>query len=959
MSTLFERVRRALAPDYELERELGGGGMGVVFVAWEPALKRRVAVKVLRPELATAVASERFRREGETLARATHPNVVVVHKADERAGLSLLVMELLAGSLADLLRDGPLPEPRALRIGRRLLDGLEHVHQLGVVHRDVKPANIFLRGDAPVLGDFGIAKDTGGGDATLTQSEQHPGTPAYMAPEQLAGGDVRPAADLYAAGAVLYEMLTGRRWAGVGDVRRANWSGVSGPVARVLQRALAYDPRDRWPDAAGFAGALRAARFRTAQRSLLALGAMSVAAVALAITFRPSPRPPAVSPVADVAVLPLRAAAADSAVSLKLAHAISEHLEQAFGDGSFQVTPMPLVAQWWGRTAAREVMPRSAFGELRAGRIAWGRLDREGPGYRVSVELLDSTGVSRPVASHPFQPGDEIDAGFTLAYAIIADLQPRRAREFRGSPLRTRNAAAVDSLLAGDRAFWRENWAAAERLYRASLALDSTLGPAWWGLYNVQRWRRGGFDVDLQRVQALYPRDFRPLDALLIAADLQSGPARLAGYEAAARAYPNHAYPWLLLGNELFHRGPLLGIGLDSAVTVLRTAAERDPYMAPVFSTMTWALIRLGRQAQARDALNRYAALASPFTQREFCFRCVLELAWVARFEPRQLDARLGEFFETPGGAGSMARSFRFGLSFGVPEAQVRVSGLMADAAADPEGRADALGGRAVGLLALGRISQALADLDSAARLTGSDELAIQAAEWRVVLPALGLPGFDSATRASGRDALRSRGSGTGPPASRARWALALDAFSRGDAAEGRRWSGLLDGDTAVAGLRALTAGFDAAAGGDTAEAVRRISGPDEVATHLNPGDPLARAVLHLARGAWLARAHPAAADRSWLWYENSNAAGWPAGPPQAAELDWALETYARYRRAVLAQATGQPARACTLLLDVVDRWKRADALYAPLRDRATGLRRPCGGGPSAGDSAARPGSAP
>jgi hypothetical protein len=946
MSTLFERVRRALAPDYELERELGGGGMGVVFVAWEPALKRRVAVKVLRPDLATAIAAERFRREGETLARATHPNVMVVHRAEERAGLSILVMELLEGSLADLLREGPLPEARALRVGRRLLDGLEHVHRLGIVHRDVKPANIFVRGDAAVLGDFGIAKDTTGPDATLTQPDQHPGTPAYMSPEQLAGGEVTPAADLYAVGAVLYEMLTGRRWSGVGDVRRSDWSGVSGPVARVLQRALAYDSQDRWPDAAGFAAALRAARFRTARRSVLALGAMTVAAVALAITYCPSPRPPGTVPLADIAVLPLRAALADSAVSLKLAHAISEHLEQAFGDGSFQVTPMPLVAQWWGRTAARDVMPESAFAELHAGRIAWGRLDREGSGYRVSVELLDSTGASRPVASHPFQPGNEIDAGFTLAYAIIGDLEPRRAREFRGSPLRTRNAAAVDSLLAGDRAFWRENWAAAERLYRAALAQDSTLGPAWWGLYNVQRWRRGGFDVDLQRVQALYPRDFRPLDALLIAADLQSGPARLAGYEAAARAYPNHAYPWLLLGNELFHRGPLLEVGLDSAVAVLRTAAERDPYMAPVFSTMTWALIRLGREGEARGALNRYAALASPFTQREFCFRCVLELAWVARFEPRQLDARLGEFFETPGGAGSMARAFRFGLSFGVPEAQVRVSGLMANAASDPDGRADALGGRAVALVALGRTREALADLDSAARLTGSDELATQAAEWRVVLPALGLPGFDSATRAAGRDALRSRGSGGGPRASRARWALAVDAFSRGDAVEGRRWAETLDGDTAVAGLRALTTAFDAAARGDTAEALRRTSDPGE-------GDPLARVARHLARGAWLARADPAAADRSWLWYENSNAAGWPAGPPQAAELDWALETYARYRRALLARAMGQPARACALVPDVVDRWKGADAPYTTLRERATGLLRSCGGGPTP-DSAAR-----
>jgi tRNA A-37 threonylcarbamoyl transferase component Bud32/tetratricopeptide (TPR) repeat protein len=951
MTTLFERVQEALAPDYELEQELASGGMGIVFAAREPALKRRVAVKVLRPELATATAAERFRREGETLARAAHPNVVTVHKADERAGISFLVTELFRDSLADRLRAGPLPEAPALRMTRRLLEGLGHVHELGIVHRDVKPGNIFFRGDTPVLGDFGIARSTAPADETLTGTDQHPGTLGYMAPEQLAGREVTPAADLYAAGATLYEMLTGRRWTGVGEVRRADWSGVRGPVAHVLQRALVHDPRERWPDAETFAGALRTAGRSAARRSVLGLGAMTVVVLIVVAVF-PRPRPiedAAIEPIppAQIAVLPFRARAADSAVAQRIAHAISAHLEYAFTDGTFRVTPMQLVMQWWKQSAVPETLPGSAFGDLRAARVAWGRLERDGDRYRVVVELHDSSGVVRSIASRSLEPGTEIDAGFALAYEIVADIEPRRAREFQGWPVRGHNSLAVDSLMAGDRAFWRENWAAAERLYRAAIALDSTLGWASWGLYNVERWRRVGFDVDLRKVQALYPSDFRALDPLLIAADLQIGLPRLAGYEAAARAYPNHASPWLLMGNELFHRGPLWGIGLDSAVAVLRVAAARDPYMAPVFSTMAWALIRLGRDSASREALDHYTRLASRSTEGELCLQCVIDLARTARFAPQRFDTRLGDFLQDPGGVGTMVRSLRWGLSFGVPEAQVRVSGMLADIATSVEERADAMVGRALGLVALGRVGQALADLDSAARLAGSDELALQAAQWRVVFPAVGLPGVDSGNQARGLDVLQhlaspSRG---GSHAARARWSLAIDAFASGDATAGRRWGEMLDpGDSAVAGLRALTAAYEAAARGDTAEALRRAALPAGITVQGRLGDPLARAVLQLARGSWLSHANPKTADQAWLWYENSDAEGWPGGPPQAAELDWALETWGRYLRAALADATGDRTRSCALLPDVVHRWKSADPSYTAVRARAAALLERCTG---------------
>jgi tRNA A-37 threonylcarbamoyl transferase component Bud32 len=940
VSALLERVRQALAPDYELERELGSGGMGIVFLAWEPALKRRVAVKVLRPELATAVAAERFRREGETLARAKHPNVVTVHRAGERAGLSVLVMELLEGNLADRLKTGPLPERAALRAATQLLDGLGHVHRLGIVHRDVKPGNVFFRNDQAVLGDFGISRQAAATGDDLTDPYQRPGTPSYMAPEQLAARDVGPAADLYAAGTVVYEMLTGRRWAGVGDVRRADWSGVRRPIAQVLQRALAYEPGARWPDAGTFARALgKAGRSRPLRTTLVAGGAVAAVTAAAAVIHSALDDTP--TQYAGVAVLPFLAGPADSALAEHLAQQITEHLQYADPDGVFPVTPMPYVLAWWSRHGASDTVPQTAFDELRAERIVSGRLERRDSQYVVLVMVGRRGDTAQAVVEQPFRPGSEGETGFTLAYHVVDHIEPALARDFKGSSLlrADHDPRAVDSLMAGDRAFWQENWYDAERLYQAAIALDSTLGRAWWWLYNVQRWRRGGIDVDLRQVEALHSAGFRPIDRMLISADLKTGTDRLAGYEAAARAYPNQAYPLLLLGNELFHRGALLGIGLDSAVGALRAAEERDPSLAPVLSTMAWALIRQGRDSASRAALDRYGDVLSPFGQSAFPLQDMLELARIARFEPAAFDRSFVAFLRSSGGADTTGQSFRFGMAFGVPEVQVPVMTYMAErGVGDP---ADALSGRAVALVALGRVRQALADLDSAARLTGSEELALQSAEWRVMLSALGLPGMD-AEAAAGRDALGRHTSGDGAIAARARWVLAIGAFATGDTAGGARWAAGLPTDSAFEALRHLAAAFGAAARGDTAEALRRSRIPAQSAAEGALGDPLARAALHLARGSWLKTRDPADADRAWLWYENSDARGWPTGPPQAAELDWALETWGRYLRATLAEEAGDRARGCALLPDVVRRWSSADPPYAAVRSRAQALLDRC-----------------
>src|SRR3989442_8229740 len=160
MSPFFERLRAALAPDYELLRELASGGMGTVYLAREIALDCLVAVKVLRPELATANAVTRFVHEAQTLAKVRHPTIVVVHKVDERHGLHFYVMDFLEGDTLQqrLATRGPLTHHEARKLGRDLLEALEVVHGWGVIHRDIKPSNLFWLGRRAVLTDFGIAK---------------------------------------------------------------------------------------------------------------------------------------------------------------------------------------------------------------------------------------------------------------------------------------------------------------------------------------------------------------------------------------------------------------------------------------------------------------------------------------------------------------------------------------------------------------------------------------------------------------------------------------------------------------------------------------------------------------------------------------------------------------------------------------------------------------------------------
>jgi serine/threonine protein kinase len=210
-------AERALAANYELDNELGRGGMGIVYRARDRRLKRLVAIKLLPPELAfRSEIKTRFLREAETAAQLSHPNIVPIYSVDERDGLVYFVMALVEGpTLARrMYEDGQLPVDDVRRVLREVADALAYAHGRGVIHRDIKPDNILMDKESgrAMVTDFGIARAIQeGADSRLTATGVAIGTPAYMSPEQAAGDrEIDGRTDLYALGVVAYQMLAGR-----------------------------------------------------------------------------------------------------------------------------------------------------------------------------------------------------------------------------------------------------------------------------------------------------------------------------------------------------------------------------------------------------------------------------------------------------------------------------------------------------------------------------------------------------------------------------------------------------------------------------------------------------------------------------------------------------------------------------------------------------------------------------
>ncbi len=327
-ATPSDRLARALADRYRIERELGQGGMATVYLAADLKHDRKVAIKVLKPELAAVLGAERFVQEIKTTAALSHPHILPLFDSGEAVGFLYYVMPYVEGeTIRDRLnREAQLGVDEAVRITTDVADALQHAHEHGVIHRDIKPENILLQNGRPMVADFGIALAvSAAAGGRMTETGLSLGTPHYMSPEQAtAEKEITARSDVYSLASVLYEMLAGQPPHLGGSAQQIIMKIVAEPVppvtrfrrtvppnvAAALAKALEKLPADRFATASEFARALSDPAFRDgagteagataggarapASRGLrigLAIGALALAGAAFLIGRRTAPRP--------------------------------------------------------------------------------------------------------------------------------------------------------------------------------------------------------------------------------------------------------------------------------------------------------------------------------------------------------------------------------------------------------------------------------------------------------------------------------------------------------------------------------------------------------------------------------------------------------------------------------------------------------------------------------------------
>ena len=524
---LFAALQTVLEPQYRLERELGRGGMGVVFLATDTTLDRRVAIKAVHPELAAHQSiSRRFLAEARTIARLRHPNIVAVHTAGNADGLLYYVMDEVEGeSLRQrLVREHRLDPATVARIVADLAAALDAAGRAGVVHRDVKPENVLLdqaTGRA-LLADFGIARAMAAESGTSSTGQGVAvGTPAYMSPEQASGEEIDGRSDLYALGVVAYEML-----AGAPPFRGPNRVVVSKHIAErpaplerlrpdaprslaaAIMRALEKQPADRWQTGEAFRQALvteqPAARPGRRRRRVLAGVAVALALGAGAFGLaRRSPGPPSgVNPRHSILVLPFDNLRDDRAVDW-------------LRDGSVSMLGLNL-SQWNDLTvvdherlhdlmAAHRLRPGDDVGLDLARRLAreagvWtvvlGDYTQAGDSLHLTARVFDvASGARVDVARVDNRASADVRPLFDELAAKLLDLSGA-PNEVRIGIARSTTASleAYRAYLAGVEDLNRWDLAGAERELGRAIRIDTTFGLAYYKLALTRGWLVGTGD---------------------------------------------------------------------------------------------------------------------------------------------------------------------------------------------------------------------------------------------------------------------------------------------------------------------------------------------------------------------------------------------------------------------------------------------------------------------------------
>ncbi len=446
---MLDSVKSALESRYTIERELGRGGMATVYLAQDLRHGRSVAVKVLHPELASAVGSERFLREIKLAARLNHPHILPLFDSGEAGGYLFYVMPYIEGeSLRDRMnREGQLSLEDTLGIGRAVASALDYAHRRQIVHRDIKPENIMLNEDMAMVMDFGIAKAVSlAGSDTITQTGMIVGTPAYVSPEQAAGDiDIDGRSDQYSLGCVVYEMLTGSRPFSGATAQAVLTKRFTAPVPS-LSDALEGVPEEIDQAVSKAMAKDAAARFTTS-------GEFGRALVAPTVTTPTAiPVPEGVQSVKSMAVLPFTNMSADPENEYFTDGMAEEIINALSKIKSLSVASRTSSFAYKGKTEdIREIGKK-----LEVSAVLEGSVRKMGNKIRISVQLINvangyqlwSERYDREIED-VFAIQDEIAQNITRALRVVLSEDEKRAIE----KLSTENVEAYDYYLRGRKFF--------------------------------------------------------------------------------------------------------------------------------------------------------------------------------------------------------------------------------------------------------------------------------------------------------------------------------------------------------------------------------------------------------------------------------------------------------------------------------------------------------------------------
>lgn len=662
---LSERLQEKLGAGYQVQDELGGGGMSRVFAAQDLSLGRRVVVKVLSPELSSGVNGERFRREILMAAQLQHPHIVPVLAAGEVDGLPFFIMPFVPGQSLRQRLDGvhPLPIQETISILRDVARALSYAHSAGVIHRDIKPENVLLSGGSAAVTDFGIAKALStsrvAGGATLTQGGTSLGTPAYMAPEQAAadpGADHR--ADLYSFGILAYELASGRppfhgrspqalltaHMAESPEPLQVRAPNTPPALAALVMRCLEKNPEDRPPTATAVLEVLdrldisgshatgpvmrvpRPRRLRWAVAAVIG----SLALIGSYYGWRKIRSPATTLDVSLVAVAPFRVASADPSLHYLREGMLDLLAAKLTGEGGLRATePRQALTAWQesggsGNTDLDQNSSLNMARRLSAGRLLLGDVVGTPNHLVLSAALLEVPGGAQVTRVSAEGPPDSLsnlvnEVAVKLLSAVAGEGSERLPK------LTSTSLPALRAYLDGKAKYRRGEAQQAVRDFNRALDYDSSFALAALAMRMASAWY--GDNVAAERGLRLANRGKNLLSqrdrALLEAVGGVRYPAVSSTVEEfqAKQRYlniaPDRADAWELFGDEIFHFGTVLGYQSPSkdALAAFKRSLDLDSTNAVAFSHILFLAVMEGDTALERRVV-RLSALMPDSTAR-------------------------------------------------------------------------------------------------------------------------------------------------------------------------------------------------------------------------------------------------------------------------------------------------------------------------------------------------------